>query len=133
MTDYREAIGDNQDLAPGEELQDGSGVAQGIRGYCLGLAFAVGLTATSFYVAKTQLIWAPGIPAALIVLAIAQMGIHLVFFLHISTSPDSTNNILALAFGVFIVGLVLIGSVWIMAHLNANMMPMDRLLQMQRM
>ncbi len=54
-------------------------------------------------------------------LAIAQMGVHLVFFLHITTGPDNTNNVLALAFGVLIVLLVIGGSLWIMAHLNANM------------
>ena len=47
----------------------------------------------------------PGIAVALLVLAVAQMGIHLVFFLHITTAPDNTNNVLALAFGVLIVCL----------------------------
>ena len=65
-------------------------------------------------------------------LAIAQMGVHLVFFLHITTGPDNTNNVLALAFGVLIVLLLIVGSLWIMAHLNHNMMPMDQIMQMQR-
>ena len=51
-----------------------------------------------------------------------QIGIHLVFFLHLGSGPDNTNNILALAFGVLIVFLVIIGSVWIIANLNSNMM-----------
>jgi len=59
---------------------------------------------------------------ALAALAVAQMGIHLVFFLHITTGPDNTNNALALAFGVLIVGIVIGGSLWIMYHLNTNMM-----------
>ena len=41
--------------------------------------------------------------SAMLVLAIAQMGIHLIFFLHITTSPDNTNNVMALAFGTLIV------------------------------
>jgi cytochrome o ubiquinol oxidase subunit IV len=69
---------------------------------------------------------------ALVVLAIAQMGVHLVFFLHITSGPDNTNNVLALAFGVLIVVLLLGGSLWIMAHLNHNMMPMNQIMQMQR-
>jgi cytochrome o ubiquinol oxidase operon protein cyoD len=77
-------------------------------------------------------VWQPSIPVALVVLAIAQMGVHLVFFLHITTGPDNTNNVLALAFGVLIVFLVMAGSLWIMANLNQNMMPMDQLMQMQR-
>jgi cytochrome o ubiquinol oxidase operon protein cyoD len=50
-----------------------------------------------------------------------------VFFLHLTTGPDNTNNILALAFGVFIVVLVVLGSIWIMSHLNHNMMPMHEM------
>ncbi len=120
------------DLAPGEEELDGSGVAQGLRGYLLGLALAVGLTAASFYFARSPLIWGPGVATALIVLAIAQMGVHLVFFLHITTGPDNTNNVLALAFGVLIVFLVMAGSLWIMANLNHHMPSMDQVMQMQR-
>ena len=86
----------------------------------------------SFFVAGTTLVWAPSIPVALVVLAIAQMGVHLVFFLHITTGPDNVNNVMALAFGVLIVLLLIVGSLWIMAHLNHNMMPMDQIMQMQR-
>jgi cytochrome o ubiquinol oxidase operon protein cyoD len=88
-------------------------------------------TATSFWVANTSLLWAPGISLGLVVLAIAQMGVHLVFFLHITTGPDNTNNVLALAFGVLIVALVIAGSLWIMASLNANMMPSPELMNLQ--
>ena len=91
--------------------------------YTIGLALAVILTATSFWVANTSLLWAPGVSLGLVVLAIAQMGVHLVFFLHITTGPDNTNNVLALAFGVLIVFLVVVGSMWIMTNLNDNLMP----------
>ena len=76
--------------------------------------------------------WEPSIPVALAVLAVAQMGVHLVFFLHITTGPDHLNNVLALAFGVLIVVLLIAGSLWIMSNLNHNMMPMERLMEMQR-
>jgi cytochrome o ubiquinol oxidase operon protein cyoD len=100
--------------------------------YVLGLSLAILLTIASFWVAKTHLIYDPAIPMALATLAVAQMGIHLVFFLHLTTAPDNTNNILALAFGLLIVGLVIFGSVWIMAHLNHNLMPVQQLMRMQR-
>ncbi|MGB8128121.1 MAG: cytochrome C oxidase subunit IV family protein, partial [Pseudolabrys sp.] len=74
----------------------------------------------------------PAIPSALVALAVAQIGVHLVFFLHITTAPDNTNNVLALAFGVLIVGLIIGGSVWIMDHMNQIMMPMHQLMEMQR-
>jgi cytochrome o ubiquinol oxidase subunit IV len=93
--------------------------------YTAGLGLAVLATIGSFAVSQTNLIWAPGIPVGLIVLAFAQIGIHLVFFLHLGSGPDNTNNILALAFGVLIVFLVITGSVWIITNLNNNMMPMS--------
>ena len=118
------------DLAPGDE--EVVSVKLRLLGYLIGLGLAVLLTATSFFIAGTDLVWQPSIPVALIVLAIAQMGVHLVFFLHITTGPDNANNVLALAFGLLIVFLVIAGSLWIMANLNHNMMPMDQIMQMQR-
>lgn len=103
-----------------------------VGGYALGLALAVGLTAASFWVRGTGLVYGPGLAMALLVLAVAQMGIHLIFFLHITTDPDNENNVLALAFGVLIVCLIVFGSLWVMGHLNHNMAPMQELMQMQR-
>jgi cytochrome o ubiquinol oxidase operon protein cyoD len=100
--------------------------------YVIGLALALVLTVASFWAARSHFIYEPGIEAALITLAIAQMGIHLVFFLHITTAPDNRNNVLALGFGVLIVCFVVFGSVWIMTHLNHMTMSMDQLMQMQR-
>jgi len=71
-------------------------------------------------------------PVATIVLAIAQMGVHLVFFLHITTGPDNTNNEMALAFVVLIVVLPIGSSLWIMANLNRNMLPINQIMQVQR-
>jgi cytochrome o ubiquinol oxidase operon protein cyoD len=100
--------------------------------YTAGLGFALLLTAASFIVAQTDLLWAPGVAAGLAVLAVAQMGVHLVFFLHIGTDSEGANNVLALAFGVFIVALVVVGSLWIMDHMNENMMSPSQMMDMQR-
>jgi len=102
----------------------------GVLVYTIGLLLAVILTAASFWVANTSLLWNPGVHLGLAVLAIAQMGVHLVFFLHIGTGPDSTNNVLAVAFGVLIVFLVVAGSLWIMADLNDSMMPATEMMNM---
>ncbi|HEX8812999.1 MAG TPA: cytochrome o ubiquinol oxidase subunit IV [Terracidiphilus sp.] len=120
------------DIAPGDERADGREIAEGILGYLIGLGLSILFTAVAFYVSRTSLVWQPSIPAALIVLAIAQMGVHIVFFLHITTRPDSVNNLMALMYGVFIVFVLIVGSVWIMTHLNYNMMPMERIMLMQR-
>jgi cytochrome o ubiquinol oxidase operon protein cyoD len=116
-------------VEPGVPDNEASG---SIASYTAGLAFALLLTGASFLVSQTDLLWTPGVPAGLAVLAIAQMGVHLVFFLHIGTGPDNTNNVLALAFGVLIVALIVSGSLWIMANLNVNMLPTPALMEMQR-
>ena len=119
-------VGDRADRAPGD--RDGSargGSWKAVGTYTVGLALAAGLTLASFGLVGNQFLWAPVLPVVLIVLAIAQMGVHLVFFLHISTGPDNSSNVMALAFGVLIVFLVVGGSLWIMANTNANMMPAD--------
>ena len=124
-TRYDRAPGDRP-ILPGMEEEASSGLII----YTIGLVLAVVLTATSFWVANTSLLWPPGVPLGLVVLAIAQMGVHLVFFLHITSGPDNTNNVLALAFGVLIVLLVVVGSLWIMFNLNDNMVPPPELMNL---
>ena len=132
MTDLDNAAMQDNDLAPGDE-HIGS-MSGRIVTYLVGLGLAIGLTIVSFYLAgeRNNLFWVPSIPGALVVLAIAQMGVHLVFFLHITSGPDNTNNVLALAFGILIIILVVGGSLWIMSNLNHNMMPMSQIMSMQR-
>jgi cytochrome o ubiquinol oxidase operon protein cyoD len=59
-------------------------IREGIARYVIGFVIACALTTASFYVLNTSLIWGPGIPVALVVLAVAQISVHLVFFLHIT-------------------------------------------------
>ena len=116
------------DVAPG---QPHSNILSETVAYVIGLALALILTGVSFWVASTSALWGPGVAVGLVVLAIAQMGVHLVFFLHITSGPDNTNNVLALAFGVMIVFLVMVGTIWIMAHMTANMAPPPELTNLQ--
>lgn len=125
-------IGEGLEAAPGDEAVDRHSIMEGLQTYFVGLALAVLLTGVSFFLAETHIFWGPSIPVALCVLAVAQMGVHIVFFLHITTGPENTNNVMALAFGVLIVILVLGGSLWIMGHLDHNMMPIDQMMKMQR-
>jgi cytochrome o ubiquinol oxidase subunit IV len=109
------------DRTPGVEQQESRA---NVLSYTVGLGLAILLTIVSFIVAQTNLLWPPGVAVGLVVLAFAQIGVHLVFFLHLGSGPDHTNNILALAFGLLIVFLVIVGSCVIMANLQWNMMPM---------
>ena len=121
-------LGEAQGQAPGvneHSRPDG-------HSYLIGLGFALVLTIASFWASSSDLIYGPALPVLLAVLAIAQMGVHLVFFLHISSAPDQTNNFLALAFGIFVVGLIVFGSMLIMSNLNHAMVSMEQLMDMQR-
>ena len=123
-SDFRLQFHRGEDHAPGDEPPSGREVAEGLLTYLVGLGLATLITAVAFFISGTWLVWRPSIPVALIVLAIAQMGVHLVFFIHITSGPDNYNNVLALAFGVLIVGLILVGSLWIMYNLSQNMTTM---------
>ncbi len=129
MDEHGERQFRSDDRAPGVEQ---GGTSLNVKLYTAGLILAAGLTLTSFWTAGTTSLWEPGVTVGLTVLAIAQMGVHLVFFLRMSTGPDHTNNVLALAFGVLIVTLVMAGSLVIMANLDGNMLPMPKLMDMQR-
>ena len=118
------------DTAPGDQRIDRADIVEELKSYLLGLGLSILLTAVAFFLSGTSLVWGPSIPVALIVLAIAQMGVHLVFFLHMTTAPDSVNNILALAFGVLIVLLILAGTIWIMGTMNHNMAVSDGTMRM---
>ena len=139
MTDERQLLDemrDQDDIAPGVTEAADYSISAGIWTYAIGFVLAVLLTIASFATVKTPLIWGPGIAVMLGVLAVAQMGVHLVFFLHMTSDPDNTNNALALAFGVLIVILVVFGSLWIMGYLHDRVMPtgemMQRMMQMRR-
>ena len=124
-------LDNREDHSPGDEPLEDAG--HWVRHANLGLTLSILLTAGAFFLAGSNIIYGPAVPIALIVLAIAQMGVHLVFFLHTTTGPDNTNNVLALAFGILVVFLIVIGSIWIMDHLMQNMMPtrMEDMMQMQ--
>ena len=130
----RDAYGDPHahpaEISPGDEPGESAG--HWVFNSNVGLGLSIVLTLASFWAVSEHIIYGPAIPIALIVLAVAQMGVHLVFFLHVTTGPDNTNNVLALAFGVLVVFLLVAGSIWIMNHLQTNMMPMSQLMQMQQ-
>jgi cytochrome o ubiquinol oxidase operon protein cyoD len=116
-------------VTPG--TQDGQGHGS-LRGYLAGYVVAVLLTIASFLAAETDALTPSSVTAAITVLAVAQMLVHLIFFLHISTSPHQRTNILAFAVTLLIVSMIVAGSLWIMSNLDSNMMPVEPTMQMQR-
>lgn len=114
------------------------GNAQGhhgsVRSYAIGYALAILLTTAAFGMAvlPSETMTPTSVQAAICVLAVAQMLVHVIFFTHINTSPQSGTNIIALLLAIVIIMLVVIGSMWIMGHLSDHMMSMPELMRMQR-
>ena len=99
------------------------GAAHGsLREYVIGLTLSVILTVIPFAVIMGGL-GGESLSIALILLcAIAQVMVQLVFFLHLNGSSEQSWNTLTAAFVTVLVGILIVGSIWIMQHLNHNML-----------
>ena len=94
------------------------------RGYLTGFALAVVLTAVPFWLVMARPI-ADGTVTALVLmaLAVAQIVVHMIYFLHMDTRSEGGWTMLALIFTLVLVAIALSGTLWVMHNLNANMMP----------
>jgi cytochrome o ubiquinol oxidase operon protein cyoD len=95
------------------------------RGYLIGFGLSALLTAVPFWLVMTGVLAdAQATAIAVIGLAFVQIVVHTIFFLHVNTRSEGGWTLMALLFTVVIVAIVITGSLWIMFHLNNNMMPM---------
>ncbi|MBZ9846985.1 cytochrome o ubiquinol oxidase subunit IV [Mesorhizobium sp. CA14] len=101
------------------------GAAHGsLRGYLIGFVLSVILTAIPFWMVMTGALDNKQATAIIIMaFAVVQIVVHMVFFLHMNPASEGGWSMLALIFTVTLVVIVLSGSLWVMYHLNANMMP----------
>ena len=100
------------------------------KGYMIGFVLSVILTAIPFALVMTGVL--PTQTTALIVMAFAvvQIVVHMIYFLHMNTRSENGWTMMALIFTVIMVVIALTGSLWVMHHLNINMMPMHDMSQM---
>lgn len=119
MSDDKTATAGGQLHAHGEEAGHGS-----FKSYMVGFALSVVLTATPFWLVMTEALADSWVTIAIIVAsAIAQILVHTICFLHVNTRGEGGWTLLAYVFTAVIVLITIAGSMWIMYHLNANMMP----------
>lgn len=115
--------------SPAADLQDGAHTEahadQGsLRSYVTGFILSVFLTAIPFWLVMSGVLDSKiGTEVAITAFAIVQIAVHMVYFLHMSTRSEAGWSILALMFTLILVVIALVGSMWIIYHLNANMMP----------
>ena len=96
------------------------------KGYMTGFVLAVILTAIPFWLVMGKVFPSSSTTAFVIVaIAAVQVVVHMIYFLHMNTRSEGGWNMLALIFTIVLVVITLSGSLWVMYHLNHNMMPMS--------
>ena len=96
-----------------------------MRDYATGFILSVILTAIPFALVMTGSL-SPRLTAVVImVFAVAQIIVHMIYFLHMTPKAEGGWSITSLVFTIIVVGIMLSGSLWVMSHLNDNMMPMS--------
>lgn len=95
-----------------------------LRGYLVGFAAAAVLTALAFWIVMSGVIAHAGVASAVVVvLAVAQIFVQTAAFLHVNARVQGGWTLIAYVFTAVIVVITIAGSLWIMYHLNTNMMP----------
>lgn len=118
------AAGHAADPHAGHHGSDGHGHVTA-KDYLIGFGLAAVLTAIPFWLVMDHVI-SPALAAlAIMGLAAIQVVVHMIYFLHMNSRSEGGWNLLALLFTVLLVGIVLTGSLWVMHHLDVNMMPMS--------
>jgi cytochrome o ubiquinol oxidase operon protein cyoD len=100
------------------------------KGYLIGFALSVALTAVPFGLVMARPIGAQAIALVIMGLAAVQMVVHMICFLHMNRRAEGGWSMVALLFTVVLVLIALSGSLWVMYHMNANMMPAMDMSQM---
>lgn len=93
-----------------------------LRSYVIGFVSAIVLTITAFLFVMNKWVEGSALVAVIIGLALIQLAVQLIFFLHLSDEPKPRWNAAAFAFMAIILVIVVGGSLWIMYSLNYNMM-----------
>jgi cytochrome o ubiquinol oxidase operon protein cyoD len=95
-----------------------------LRGYVIGFLLSVVLTAIPFWLVMNDVL-ANGTLTAIVIMAFAaaQIVVHMIYFLHMNAKSDEGWTMVALVFTLILVVITLAGSLWVMHHLNVNMMP----------
>ena len=92
--------------------------------YMIGFGLSVILTAIPFWLVMSGVLGNPQLTGVIIMIfAAAQVVVHMIYFLHMNTRVDGGWSFMAMMLTIVLVVIVLSGSMWVMYHLNANMMP----------
>ncbi|WP_075791395.1 cytochrome o ubiquinol oxidase subunit IV [Massilia putida] len=123
MSDLHHAHGHGHDHGHGHHDDDHLHAHGSFKDYTIGFILSVILTAIPFWLVMTHQV-APGATKALIIgFAAVQFVVHMVYFLHMNSKSEGGWNMMAMLLTIILLFIVLTGSIWVMYHMNANMMP----------
>jgi len=116
---------DNHDPHGHDDHHDDDGPHSTVKGYTIGFVLSIILTVIPFYLVMAK-VFDSSSTTALVILGFAavQIVVHMIYFLHMNTKVEGGWSMLALIFTLVLVVITLAGSLWVMYHLNHNMMPM---------
>ena len=114
------AVDHHDDHAHGDDHDHDHG---SFKTYMIGFLLSVVLTAIPFWLVMTGVLPATTTGLIITAFAVVQIVVHMIFFLHMNHKSEGGWNMLALIFTIVVVVIAVAGSVWVMYHLNVNMMP----------
>lgn len=103
------------------------------KGYLIGFLLSVVLTAIPFWLVMNKILPPSATAGVILAFAAVQMIVHMVYFLHLNAKVEGGWTMLATVFTIGLVVILLAGSIWVMYHMNANMMPMPDARAMRNM
>jgi len=109
--------------APEHHPHDDVGYHATVKGYVVGFVLSVILTAVPFWLVMAQVLPADATRFVVLGFAAVQVVVHMIYFLHLNGKVEHGWTFLATVFTIVVVAIMLAGSIWVMYHMNANMMP----------
>lgn len=108
----------------GHDDHDDVGYHATVKGYVIGFILSVILTAIPFWLVMAKVIPSPATTGIVLLgFAAVQIVVHMIYFLHMNSKVEGGWSMLSLIFTIAVVVIMLAGSIWVMFHLNSNMMP----------
>ena len=108
-----------------DEHHDDLGYHASYRGYIVGFLLSVVLTAIPFWLVMAKVLPTQLTSVVILLFAAVQMVVHVIYFLHVNSKAEGGWTLLATVFTAIVLFILLSGSIWVMYHMNENMMPVD--------
>ena len=107
------------------DAHDDVGYHATVQGYLVGFVLSVILTAIPFWLVMGKVLPPEATKFIILGFAAVQVVVHMIYFLHMNGKVEGGWSMLAMIFTLIVVVIMLAGSIWVMYHMNTNMMPMD--------